>query len=349
MKPFFAFLLLFVGTPLWAQKSTSEMLVRIERMQDSDDSRCLVVFGDGSYHAEKIHGKRTDVFEGALDSGRMSQVDGLINTDAMKQIQHEHLASARYIESPDIVSVDVNRGEDLQQMRFANKADRKPYAAQLEPLLQWFESIQKQPGARSSAKANRCLPEKTEVTRLVSAAATKPADAEPENPYHMKNLLLLYITERYEARANSFGEKKCVLVHKDGSAYAYKITVGYAHERDTLYELHTQLAPEQVAALKAAMEDPALIAAKEPEGYPRVYTREIDRTEVVAVRGTTVQHVRFAQATSTTTPHATPREGLQIVRGNDGSKETESLHRWSKDALEKREFQKVEHLSGECP
>ncbi|ABF43408.1 hypothetical protein Acid345_4408 [Candidatus Koribacter versatilis Ellin345] len=347
MRFLYGLFLVFVALPLVAQTSTADMLVRIERVQSAEDSRCIVVYSDSSYHAERTHGSKTDVFEGTLDSARYAPIKDLA-AGPLKQVQHEHI-SARYVDSPDLLLIDVDRGDDIQQIRFANKADRKPYATQLDPVLQWFDATMKQPGARSAAKADRCVPEKRTITKIVSGIPEKQLPTGPENPYHIKNLLLLFITERYESRGNSAGEKNCVLVRNDGSIYAYKMTVAWRGEPDKYREMHVNVSPDQVTILKRAMDDPTLANAKDIHPEKRSYASESDRTEVVAVRNNDVQVLHFAQLVNAEEVGATPRQGYQPVKGSDGSKETAPVREWIKLNLDNSKLQKVDHLSGECP
>jgi hypothetical protein len=346
-------------------------LVRIERQQDASESRCMLVYDDASFRAEHMHSSKTDVIEGSLDAGRFSQISDMVKSKDFASIQHEHLSTTMLAHNPDIVSVDVLRDDGTQQLRFANRDDRKAYSAQVDPVLKWFDGAQKVTGTKAdSAIANRCLPAESETARRVATVApgqspTAPS-TEPSNPYHIANLLLLFTQEKYESGepiqliytpaedTSKFGSvtgtKDCLLVRQDGAAYFARIKMA-ASVKQQLLEMHLTLSADQLTDLKRAMDEPVLANSKELWlNAPPGLAKEVERAEVVAVRSGGTQRLIFRAASGITNLNSTFRgDETTGGRGNDGSKETAPLRSWVKKNINAKQLEAVKKLSGECP
>ena len=362
---------LFVALAGQAQVTTApkHALARIERQQDAGESRCMLVHNDASFRAEHMHNGKTEVIEGSLDQGRYSQISEMVKSGDFAAIQHEHLSAAMVAHNPDVVSVDVLRDNGTQQqVRFANRDDRKAYSAQIEPLLKWFDGAQKVSGARvDNSKANRCLPSDDETLLSATGIASRQVPStEPSNPYHIANLLLLFTSEQYSSGepiqlmytpadevvkfGGIQGTKDCLLVKQDGAAYFGRIKL-IPNAGQKALEMRVTLSPDQLAALKHAMDEPALANSKELQlTAPPGLAKEVERAEVVAVRSGGTQRLLFRAASGITNLNSTFRgDETTGGRGNDGSKETAPLRSWIKKNIDLKQLGSVKALGGECP
>jgi hypothetical protein len=126
------------------------------------DQYCTVVFADRHFHSEKAnrhHGKDTDrkVYEGELSEADWNALGGIIDSDGFRALNVPQSVPPLVIQDAHTITIGVARGLKFQNMEFLDDKSRKPYEAQLKPLLQWWKSLRGQRASESKAAPDaRC-------------------------------------------------------------------------------------------------------------------------------------------------------------------------------------------------
>jgi hypothetical protein len=123
---------------------------------------CTVVFADRHFHTEKAsrsRGKDTDrkVFEGTLSEADWNALGGILDSDSFRALNVPQGVPPLVIQNAHTVTISVARDAKFQNMEFLDNQSRKPYDAQLKPLLQWWKSFRgsRQPESHAAPDA-RC-------------------------------------------------------------------------------------------------------------------------------------------------------------------------------------------------
>jgi hypothetical protein len=123
---------------------------------------CTVVFADRHFHTEKAsrsRGKDTDrkVYEGTLSEADWNALGGIIDSASFRALNVPQGVPPLVIQDVHTVTISVARDAKFQNMEFLDNKSRKPYDAQLKPLLQWWKSFRgsRQPESHAAPDA-RC-------------------------------------------------------------------------------------------------------------------------------------------------------------------------------------------------
>jgi hypothetical protein len=128
----------------------------------SSEQYCTVVFADGHFHSEVAslkHGKDTGrkVYEGKLSEADWNALGGIIDSDGFRALNVPQSVPPLIIEDVHSFTISVARGAKFQNMEFLDNKSRKPYQAQLKPLLQWWNAFRvKRPAESKAAPDARC-------------------------------------------------------------------------------------------------------------------------------------------------------------------------------------------------
>jgi hypothetical protein len=126
------------------------------------DQYCTVVFADRHFHSEKAsrhHGQDTDrkVYEGELSEADWSALGAIIDSDGFRALNVPQEVPPLIMQDAHTVTISVARGARFQNMEFLDNKSRKPYEAQIKPLLQWWKSFRGEHPAESKAAPDaRC-------------------------------------------------------------------------------------------------------------------------------------------------------------------------------------------------
>lgn len=323
-----------------------EFFVRVERQKVADESACVIVYNDGEFHAEHTRGNKTDVWEDAFDDAQFERLGGIVNAADFKAIDHPHSAGPMRIREWDLVSVDVVRGNDQQQIRFDDPEARKPYAHSLDPLLKWFAEMQKfSAGHRTMATANRCLPGNKPAPAVVSRESTKsPGTSHIQNPTSIHDLYFLWI---YSSFASPYDHGECLIVHEDGEFF-YQVQ---KHTRDKENEdvkaADGKLTPEEMASLGVEIARPELANSTVVDPLGNKRARERETISTLIKREGYYQHLNFTYEMGVSSAIYGERFAT-AQSGHSGDKEVGKLRDWIKQNMANRPLKSLTTPSGQC-
>jgi len=121
------------------------LLSEVQPGSMSSEQYCMLVFDDHRFHAEKAirsNGKDRErkIYEGNLSDADWSALDGILENDGLRKLNVKPGYVPLAVQSVHPFAVSVRRGTEFQNLEFIDDSSRKPYDAQLKPLLQWWKS-----------------------------------------------------------------------------------------------------------------------------------------------------------------------------------------------------------------
>lgn len=114
----------------------------------SSEQYCLLVFQDQRFHAEKAvrkMGKDKDrqAYEGKLSDAEWAALGEILDSKNFRELYVAQTVPPLVIQDTHEYSISVARGNKFQNLEFLDNKSRKPYDAQLKPLLQWWKSLRR--------------------------------------------------------------------------------------------------------------------------------------------------------------------------------------------------------------
>jgi hypothetical protein len=128
----------------------------------SSEQYCMLVFDDHHFHAEKVirsNGKDRDrkIYEGNLSDTDWKTLDGILENDGLRKLNVKPGYAPLAMQGVHPFAISVRRETEFQNLEFVDDSSRKPYDAQLKPLLQWWKSTRSRRMAVSEVPADsRC-------------------------------------------------------------------------------------------------------------------------------------------------------------------------------------------------
>lgn len=112
----------------------------------ASEQYCTVVFADRHFHSEKAsrsRGKDAErkVYEGELSEADWNALVGIIDSEGFRALNVPQGVPPLVIQDAHTFTISVAREAKFQNMEFLDNKSRKPYEAQLKPLLQWWKSF----------------------------------------------------------------------------------------------------------------------------------------------------------------------------------------------------------------
>ncbi len=123
---------------------------------------CTLVFPDRHFHSEKASRKlgkdrERKIYEGVLSESDWTALGAIIDSEGFRQLNAPPAVAPPVVEDAHTITISVARGPKFQNMEFLTNKSRKPYEAQLKPLLQWWKSMRGRHMAESTAPPDaRC-------------------------------------------------------------------------------------------------------------------------------------------------------------------------------------------------
>jgi hypothetical protein len=107
---------------------------------------CTLVFANRHFHSEKATrklGKDLDrkVYEGELSEADWNALAGILEDQRFRELEVPSSVPPPVIESAHTFTISVAREAKYQNMEFLDNKSRKPYEAQLKPLLGWWKTF----------------------------------------------------------------------------------------------------------------------------------------------------------------------------------------------------------------
>ncbi len=162
---------LAASTTVRAQTPQDELLVRMERARPHDDV-CMLLNRSGAYRLEWVYAAKTEVYIGTLSAASVAGLEERLNKEELRRLSQEQIISPPISDTWDRIAFDIRREHRWQALKFPGPESRKPFAAFLDPLINWFEDVAgEHPGAvLVNTGASRCVPPDE---RVLKAAQTE--------------------------------------------------------------------------------------------------------------------------------------------------------------------------------
>jgi len=232
-------------------QSNSRPLLRMERLQPGE-LVCALVNDDGGYRLEKMYRAKNEMYLGTIDPAGMDLVRKLMTNDQLKTLAQTDIHKPLVSDTLDDLYVSIWRDRGWQELQFSSPESRKPFKESVDPLIRWFQNLQKQrPSARSVDTQTRCMP--PPQTRVVMSATKDSTPASPMVPATPSFLFRVSSTHAYHAHIDS----ACTVVFDDGRFHAERGGQDYMAARHNKIG-EGQVNPEAVQELKDILNAPEL-------------------------------------------------------------------------------------------
>jgi hypothetical protein len=134
------------------------------------EETCAIVYIDGKYRSERYLRKRTaasvgfetdslELRESQVSKDYLNRLLEIIDTAEFRQLKSPNLIRRIVDEDYHALHIAIFRQEQIQELKYPNKASRKADAAKLKPLLDWWQQLRKNPAhVVSNAQRTHCMP-----------------------------------------------------------------------------------------------------------------------------------------------------------------------------------------------
>ena len=119
-------------------------LLRLQRITRGA-AVCVLLGNDGQFHMEETHGTRTKVFEGTLPSSKLLKVRRMLEEHGVPHLSSDSSSSSGTTHVSQILQVSIFRTDHWQNLVFINQNGSHTVPRSLDPLLNWLDSLHKQP------------------------------------------------------------------------------------------------------------------------------------------------------------------------------------------------------------
>src|SRR5215469_11833709 len=122
----------------------------------------MLVFSNRRFHAEKasLHaGKDQErmVYEGDISDSEWNALDGILESEGFRSLKVPAEYVPLAVQGAHFFTISVRREKEFQNMEFTSDNGRKPYDAEVKPLLRWWKSVRSKQMAVSEAPTDsRC-------------------------------------------------------------------------------------------------------------------------------------------------------------------------------------------------
>jgi len=330
----------------WGQNTSSPYLVRLEH-QTRDENVCMLVLKNGHYHLERTATGHVRVFEGTLESPAMAELDPLLDAPKIVALKQSDVATAQPGEEVDQMMLTVPRASGWQSLMFPSSKSRKPYKAEIDPLLKWLDHNKQQQSPVANAIPTRCVPPQE------TAAARGMAEPSASNPYVMRIVVDHYepigigttlsldkgtagesiggVTAAQAMDVNSFKiTRTCAVVYESGR-YRFEKSVREAGQMTHSDVYRETLNKSQLDELHQILDNPKLVALPNNVA-PTILGREGDLITLAVLRGKSMQSLGFASSGPRPASASLQDASMLALSVNVGL--TNPVRKWVKQNLE---------------
>lgn len=288
-------IVVWICSPFSAAAQSGPALLRMERVQRGE-AVCVLVQDDGSYRLEKLFRAKTEMYTGSLDSTRIERLRAMLDDDQLRKLSQENIHKPLITDTIDDLQFAILRNRGWQELMLHAPASRKPYKESIDPLLHWFQDLQRQLPAASRVEGSptRCQP--MPVTLLgttIETSAPSQSAAGASGP--AQYLFRVYSSHGYRATVDT----TCTIVFANGSyRREHSIQSYLAARKDKVID--GQLEPEAIGKLKLVLASPGLagIPSSPDDWDPR--PRQEGMTTVLSIpRQGELQRLIFSTAFNT--------------------------------------------------
>ena len=310
--------------------SGAQPLLRIERVQ-AGEAVCALVQDDGSYRLEKLVRAKGDMYTGTTSPEQIELLRRILGNSELRKISQENIKGDLLTDTLDGLDLAVWRGRGWQTLSFRNSSSRKPFKEEIDPVLNWFQELQKKrpASAKVPGPATRCLPPKELEAQKQQAVevASDPVERGFETGYLF----------RFESAEFSRGTlaTTCTVVFPDGSYRREKRTQSVSGSKsDRSYR--GQVNADSVTVLKELLESPDLNNAVSDTGTQQ-WAQNIERADLSVPRATGVQRLSFVSEFNTLGNPKNPGGMNNLGYHASSQRVLEPLKRWMNQHTNKQE------------
>lgn len=344
----FLLILVFGQTSPATEKpaSTPQPLLRIERVREGE-AVCALVQSDGSYRLEKLVRVKGDMYAGITDADHVTRLRAILAEAQLRSISQDKIKADLFTDTVDGLDLAIWRDRGWQLLSFRNSSGRKPFKDALDPLLDWFQDLQKKRPAATQVHgpATRCLPpsELQPRTELQTRNEVPPApktDSAAEIVVSMPTFLFRFQSAQFQGGAGrsvvvAKMENTCTILYLDGTYHSEKrtqATDGSSSEHSYGGRVNT----DSLASLKTVLDAFELKNAVSDVGDPRP-AQEAERITVSIPRDDGLQRLTFTSEFNT---RGNPGKigGMNNLTYHAGSQKVlDPLKHWMKDHTNRQE------------
>ncbi len=242
------------------ETAASVYLLRLERARFLQ-SVCVLLSGNGQYHLERHTLQKVRVFEGSLDADELRSVVHILSGDRLFNLEQKQIPDLMLKSDNDQVMLEIHRPGSWQQLVFPDSASREPFRDAMDPLLKWFEAVNKRKMHELSEEAgrNNCLPpSKPEFTQRRETQSQQPVTSTPPSA-NVPPPLPTYALQMFDNRmVNYQTQVSCLLVATSGAYHLVKQSKSYNKGLSNMV-LDGTLNPPELASLRAILDAPDLV------------------------------------------------------------------------------------------
>jgi len=273
-----------------AASSALQPLLRIERLQPGE-AVCALVNDDGTYRLEKLFRAKAEMYTGKAGNDQVEQLTQILENAQLRKLSQENVTGEIVSDTLDTLDVAIWRQRGWQKLSFHNPSSRKPFKDELDPLLRWFQNLQKsRPAAvKVEGAATRCLPAKE--LRLQTRQTAEPMVP----PNRLEPVYLFHFLSFEFARGKS--KMICTVVFTDG-LYRREERFQPFNGSKTDRSYGGQINADSLAELKLVLDSSDLKNAQSDTGREQL-AGDGESSAVDIPREDKTQHLRFASKFNT--------------------------------------------------
>src|SRR5579863_4905997 len=256
-------------------------VLRLEHFSFETHS-CALLQNTGAFHLEVDHGDQVKVFEGAIATNDLLDIEGDLNSEAIVDLSQQQIEEPLIPARRDVLRIAAFRGDHCQYLYFLTNDSQQPFKHWLQPLVSWLDTLHKLPHRELSEDEgkNNCLPRDVIALKkrgaetppnsitpnssppaLSAGSALQPQTSQPARM--IPPLLRVHLRMKASESAND----SCVLITQSGG-YRFEERTQKAGKPVNTRVLGGQITPQELQQLGHLLDDPALakIKHREPPG-----------------------------------------------------------------------------------
>lgn len=332
--------ILFMASGLRGQ-SVSPAILRIERVQPGE-AVCALVSDDGTYRLEKMFQNKNEMYKGTMELSRLDQLRTLIANQQLSGLSQADIHKPLVTDTADDMQLAVRRRGGWQELVFISPGSRKPFKRALDPLLHWFQDLQKQrpSAARVAGSPTSCMPmAENQLVASVVPETPKAIAVADVSGY----LFRIYSSHFYHGRVDA----SCTVVFGGGRFRRERGGQTYMKDRrDKITE--GQLAADDIRQLKEVLDAQELKNSPENSEDPPQWVIEGSWTGLDIPRKDKVQKLLFETTFNTLNDQNDIGGKSNMDYRIANKKLLEPLARWMKEHTDKQAGVQSEGVGNDC-
>lgn len=273
-----------------ALSPTPQPLIRVERLQPGE-AACVLFQEDGTYRLEKLFRSKAEMYTGKASNYQVEQLTQILGNAHLRKLSQENVTGEIVSDTLDTLDLAIWRQRGWQTLSFNSPSSRKPYKDELDPLLRWFQNLQKsRPAAvKVEGAATRCLPAKE--LRLQTRQRAEPVVP----PNRIEPVYLFRFQSSEFARGNV--RTNCTVIFTDG-IYRREERFQPFNGAKTERSYSGQINADSLAELKLVLDSSDLKNAHSDRGSEQ-WAADGESSVVDIPRENETQHLGFASEFNT--------------------------------------------------